>query len=510
MGPHTQTFLDLRATARAVLTGEMWRYCYDRDVMHGSIRFHPGQEIAPTGIMDALGEMLILDEVAYLEVFKGNQIARGDERVRRLAGEIFTLPLNLEGRFCQPLPGLLTVGRAFLFARDLTVQTLQAFLGLAVIPGVLYTLPLGISVVDTQAHINTEVLAGGNVLHLTPTFDAELHEIAVCTSYDAYTLNRQTWLCGEVTSADESQAPNAAAIGEGEMFAVNIELPAGDFVFDAPVVVLKLWVAFLAWLVLTTIFVETSYRVPGPISRSLPSLGIEVHGEGIVLGKDSTVPLQIVGGGASDIHPDTNALVANELDGANSFFNGCVLCFCTIELVFVDQHWFVPPFLTLLLDVVRNTLLTDMTSRCIKRRTCPQGRKFEQVGKLFPQVMRGASLYKTCDICGQGIRIGLKEQMNMVRLNGKLYNRPRMLLCHLFNDFFQAIMNGSHKNFFSSFGTENEVVENMMHRMLFVYVVFVHARILVHMLCCCQQIVPTGTAWFIPTEKDGGFPARSW
>jgi len=54
--------------------------------------------------------------------------------------------------------------------------------------------------------------------------------------------------------------------------------------------------------------------------------------------------LQIVGGGASHIHPDAEALIAHELDGANGFFNGGVLFFGAINLIFVDQQGSVPSF----------------------------------------------------------------------------------------------------------------------------------------------------------------------
>ena len=45
--------------------------------------------------MKALGEVMVLEEVAYLQVFMGNQVVRRDERVRRLTGEVFALPMHL-------------------------------------------------------------------------------------------------------------------------------------------------------------------------------------------------------------------------------------------------------------------------------------------------------------------------------------------------------------------------------------------------------------------------------
>jgi hypothetical protein len=109
------------------------------------------------------------------------------------------------------------------------------------------------------------------------------------------------------------------------VFAVEIEFLAGDFILDTPIVVLKLRVALLPMLVLTTVFVEAGDCVPGPISRRLPRLGIEVHGEGIIPGEDRAVPLQIVGVRTSHIHPDAYAFVANELHSANRLFNGGIL-----------------------------------------------------------------------------------------------------------------------------------------------------------------------------------------
>jgi hypothetical protein len=63
--------------------------------VHHAVGFDPGEELPPPSVVNGLGEVAILDQVADLEVFKGNQIARCDQRVRLLAGEIFALPLDL-------------------------------------------------------------------------------------------------------------------------------------------------------------------------------------------------------------------------------------------------------------------------------------------------------------------------------------------------------------------------------------------------------------------------------
>ena len=68
----------------------------DRNRVQSPVVRHPPEKRSPTGIGDRFGKVPVPDQVAYLQVFEGNQIARCDERVRRLAGEIFTLPLDFQ------------------------------------------------------------------------------------------------------------------------------------------------------------------------------------------------------------------------------------------------------------------------------------------------------------------------------------------------------------------------------------------------------------------------------
>ncbi len=116
MGPGREGFLDALSTARTVLTGVLWRNGDHLYSMHHAVGLHPVEELPPCCVMDTLGKLMILDQVADLKLFIGNQVVRRDKRVRCFPSEIFTLPLHFQVRFSQVLSGLLAVLALFLFA----------------------------------------------------------------------------------------------------------------------------------------------------------------------------------------------------------------------------------------------------------------------------------------------------------------------------------------------------------------------------------------------------------
>jgi hypothetical protein len=62
------------------------------------IMLHPPQEACPRRIADALGQMAVLDQIADLQVFVGNPVARRDERACQLPGMVLTLPIDMQLR----------------------------------------------------------------------------------------------------------------------------------------------------------------------------------------------------------------------------------------------------------------------------------------------------------------------------------------------------------------------------------------------------------------------------
>jgi hypothetical protein len=121
-------------------------------------------------------------------------------------------------------------------------------------------------------------------------------------------------------------------------FGTNESQPPRGFVLDAPIVMLKTGIAFLAWFLCLAVLKETANSEPGTVSTGLTSLRVETSGKGILFGKDGTVALQIVLVDTTLIHPETKALVPDELHGANGFIDSSILLFRPIYLVLVYKH----------------------------------------------------------------------------------------------------------------------------------------------------------------------------
>ena len=148
--------------------------------MHHAVGFDPGEELAPPSIVIGLGEVAILDQVADLRVFKGNQIARGDKRVRLLAGEIFTLPLHLQMRFGQLFPGFVTVRGSLFLAGKLPMQFLELLFSEAHVVGVLHCVAVRRGREGFQAHIDAGLFAGRHM------GDMALDVVSICPSHDSH------------------------------------------------------------------------------------------------------------------------------------------------------------------------------------------------------------------------------------------------------------------------------------------------------------------------------------
>jgi hypothetical protein len=88
---------------------------------------------------------------------------------------------------------------------------------------------------------------------------------------------------------------------------------------------LKLWIAFLPWLVMAAVVIEAGDSSPGSISGRLPGLRVEGFGKRIRFGKLGTIALQVIPVEATSIHPEAKACVAHKLRGSDRLLDGAIL-----------------------------------------------------------------------------------------------------------------------------------------------------------------------------------------
>ena len=118
-------------------------------------------ERAPSGIENALGQVVILDHVANTEIFNRYMLVGGKQSMAQLVEEITALignPLML------PLQGnnrLALIGSAFLPPSDTALRHTQVFLGYPVPGRMLHMLPIAGRDERRKPHINADINASG-------------------------------------------------------------------------------------------------------------------------------------------------------------------------------------------------------------------------------------------------------------------------------------------------------------------------------------------------------------
>ncbi len=187
---------------------------------------------------------------------------------------------------------------------------------------------LGIRQKFLEAQINAGLLASRNVLDLALCGHRELREVSIGPAKEAYPFDLLCWEGFNGAPSHQTQAPDAAAIGESDMPSIWFELPTSLFILDTATIVLKLWIAFLAWFVGAAVVIEAGDRGPGPIRSSLPGLGVEAGCKSELFGKLGGEALQVISVGATSIHPEAQAFVAHKLRGSDRLLDGAILGVC--------------------------------------------------------------------------------------------------------------------------------------------------------------------------------------
>ena len=340
VSPNTERFFDDRATVGALLAGEMRWNCNQGNIMQEGIALDPLEEDAPSCIMDRFGKLAVFDHIADLKVFIGNQVARRDVRVCHLSGKILTLPLNFQMLLGQAFLGFLSVRRLLLFAGESSLETFEFVFRFSIVSGVLDCVAFRVGEIGFQPNINTKFPACWNMLDFALGIDAELAIVAVCPSNNANTFDLldRKFLDALIWVANEFQATNPTAISEDDVATIGVSLPARGFVLHTPVVALETGISFLSGFLVLAIVIEPGDGKPRTGSTGLASHGVETRGERVFFGKYSTIGLQVILRGPFVVHLQAQALVANELGGPNSLFDGGILSLAPIQLVLVDQH----------------------------------------------------------------------------------------------------------------------------------------------------------------------------
>jgi len=97
----------------------------------------------------------------------------------------------------------------------------------------------------------------------------------------------------------------------------------------------------------------------------------------------------------------------------------------------------------------------------------------------------------------------------MIGLDCQFYNLPIILLRHFTSDLLKTVMYRPCQHLFPPLRTENDVVENVLYRMLFMYIFLIHVTYYSRNNADYQHMHPTQAPNkerpFIPRLTDRGF-----
>ena len=157
MRTHRKRFLHDLATLVTFLTGEA--RIDSSHAMPGSCSLvtEDVEECAPTGVHDALREMVIFHHVRDLKVFNGNQLIALGVRFRGLEMVIAALPVDLQVRLRHVLRGFPAAMTALLASAQLALLASQGALRGTIEARVLNGMALAVSEKGRETNVNADV-----------------------------------------------------------------------------------------------------------------------------------------------------------------------------------------------------------------------------------------------------------------------------------------------------------------------------------------------------------------
>ena len=115
------------------------------------------EKFTPTGIHDALRQVMIFDHIGDLKVLYRNMVIVIGVLLSRLKVEITALTANLEMGLSDVPSGFPLAMRTLLPSAQRSLLASQGSLTLAIIPGVSNRMPLAISQEAFQANVNPDM-----------------------------------------------------------------------------------------------------------------------------------------------------------------------------------------------------------------------------------------------------------------------------------------------------------------------------------------------------------------
>ncbi len=153
MSTHRQRLLHNLPTVETLLGGEARIDSDDLMTSSFSLLFKNIEECAPTGVHDALCQVMVFHHVLYRELLDSDMVIIVSILLSRLLVEIMTLTANLEMSLCRVTSGFASTIAALLTSAHLALFASQSALGGAIKARMGDNVSVAVSQKGLQAHI---------------------------------------------------------------------------------------------------------------------------------------------------------------------------------------------------------------------------------------------------------------------------------------------------------------------------------------------------------------------
>jgi hypothetical protein len=128
----------------------------------------------------------------------------------------------------------------------------------------------------------------------------------------------------------------------------------------------------------------------------------------------------------------------------------------------------------------------------LKRGSCPQRWHTLEILKLFSQEVGRTTFDPSGSVCGQRVGVGSDEEMDMIRLDGKLNNLPSLFVSYVLDNLFQTLFDRTAQNLSTPLGTPDDVVHDQVNRVLLVLLFPVDTLTDTDTVCQSKRVPPPG------------------